>query len=549
MKGMSILGFARQYQPLIDISVLGYAIYTAMNAVSLWGGVFPFFPMEFQTVQVTLVFALAQSAAFLATFIATTAAAYFFPRIVQKTLILTGALPMALGACTLIAALYLEVAKIPLVALAGILLGVGSAGFAMAWQRYFSACSAAKGNLCLLVGTALAPFVYFALYAVPSAVTVYLTPLILVPVCGLCAMISTRRIDFEQSQFEDVPRESPRVYAKLISDYWKPVIAIGSIGFVSGVVRAWALSDASMGDTTNIASMVGLLAVSLLMLILWHRQPFSIDIRIVYLALFPLVAIAMVVFPFLDPGKMFYAAGFVYALFSLASVITLLQCAQIARDRGVNPAFIYGAFGSVVYLLQNAGLLFGLQSTQTADPFFGAQFVDTTISLFVLSLALYCLRGGVRLGYVDAAKTEGVEFVSLDRAIEGAKKHSGKIRTLGIAHDATTPLSFDYEMPQEQVAGQAPLAAEPEKNPEEREPEEEPQNHLREQCLKLQEQYGLTKRETEITEMLARGNTVARIAEILVVSENTVRTHAKHIYTKLDVHKRQDIIDLISASE
>ena len=36
-----------------------------------------------------------------------------------------------------------------------------------------------------------------------------------------------------------------------------------------------------------------------------------------------------------------------------------------------------------------------------------------------------------------------------------------------------------------------------------------------------------------------------RIAEELVISENTVRTHVRHIYAKLDVHSHQELIDLV----
>ena len=45
----------------------------------------------------------------------------------------------------------------------------------------------------------------------------------------------------------------------------------------------------------------------------------------------------------------------------------------------------------------------------------------------------------------------------------------------------------------------------------------------------------------------ARGNTVARIAEDLVVTENTIRTHSKRIYAKLDIHKKQELLDLIES--
>lgn len=63
----------------------------------------------------------------------------------------------------------------------------------------------------------------------------------------------------------------------------------------------------------------------------------------------------------------------------------------------------------------------------------------------------------------------------------------------------------------------------------------------------VKEAYRLSERETEVMELIAKGNSVARIAEMLVVSENTIRTHSKRIYAKLDIHKRQDLIDLINS--
>ncbi len=32
-----------------------------------------------------------------------------------------------------------------------------------------------------------------------------------------------------------------------------------------------------------------------------------------------------------------------------------------------------------------------------------------------------------------------------------------------------------------------------------------------------------------------------------MVSENTIRTHAKRIYAKLDIHKKQELLDLIES--
>lgn len=74
-------------------------------------------------------------------------------------------------------------------------------------------------------------------------------------------------------------------------------------------------------------------------------------------------------------------------------------------------------------------------------------------------------------------------------------------------------------------------------------------DRLSKQAQVLREQYRLSARETEVMEHIARGYTVARTAEELIVSENTIRTHSKRIYAKLDVHKKQELIDMLKAVE
>ena len=61
------------------VSSWGYACFLTVNATSVWGGVFPFLPLEFQTAEVTLTFFLAQALAFGGTFVASMLGAYLFP--------------------------------------------------------------------------------------------------------------------------------------------------------------------------------------------------------------------------------------------------------------------------------------------------------------------------------------------------------------------------------------------------------------------------------------------------------------------------------------
>ena len=63
-------------------------------------------------------------------------------------------------------------------------------------------------------------------------------------------------------------------------------------------------------------------------------------------------------------------------------------------------------------------------------------------------------------------------------------------------------------------------------------------------CNALAESHGLSGREREILGYLARGRSQPYIREELVLSKNTVASHVKHIYQKLDVHSRQELLDL-----
>lgn len=61
----------------------------------------------------------------------------------------------------------------------------------------------------------------------------------------------------------------------------------------------------------------------------------------------------------------------------------------------------------------------------------------------------------------------------------------------------------------------------------------------------LQELYHLTDKEHEILQLLAQGFSVPHIARELFISENTVKTHTKNLYVKLNVRKRDELISLV----
>jgi DNA-binding CsgD family transcriptional regulator len=68
---------------------------------------------------------------------------------------------------------------------------------------------------------------------------------------------------------------------------------------------------------------------------------------------------------------------------------------------------------------------------------------------------------------------------------------------------------------------------------------------ISEKCAEFGNMIALSKREKEILLLLAQGRSAPYIAESQFVSANTVRTHIKRMYTKANVHSREELLDQI----
>lgn len=55
-------------------------------------------------------------------------------------------------------------------------------------------------------------------------------------------------------------------------------------------------------------------------------------------------------------------------------------------------------------------------------------------------------------------------------------------------------------------------------------------------------EFQLSEREREIVALVGRGYSANAVAEKLVISPHTVSTHVQHIYAKLGIHKRSELI-------
>ena len=520
-----------------NVTSLGYALFLAINAAGVWGGVFPFLPMEFQTQEIIFGFFLAQSLVVSLSYFASALGVYFFPGPTRRFLVVAASVPYFLGWCCLVGAIYIDEAALPLVVIGGALLGLGSAGFYMLWQRLFASQEAETGNRDLILGTAYASIFYFSLYLIPGAVTVYLIPLVFLPLFGLCIVLKSRTIDPNQPMFEDVPRDHPRIYRQILHDYWRSAFAIGALGFCCGIMRSLAIGDPQIGSLVNILSMGTSLVAAVALLLVWQVKNIRLNVTAAYRIFFPFLISAFLLLPIFGEPFSGPLASALYAVYSCAIVLMMIQCAQASRDRGINPVFIYGFFGGIVYLLHDVGFVTGTFAEKIPVISIPPLVAVSIMALYLLGLMYFIGQGGFRQ-ILSPRRTdaESIELVALAPRAERGEAERGRAVALRHARSAAS------------ISGNA-LEKETKRPARIRSEQEEPsyRDRISKQAAALQRHYRLSARETEVMELIARGNSVARIAEELVVSENTIRTHSKRIYTKLAIHKKQELLDLIES--
>lgn len=496
------------FPPLIrpTLTNCGFAVFSAANATIVMGGAFPFLPANYQGTDNMFAFYLAQSV-MLAFTLLVGASASMMSGPIARTFpkIATGS--YFVGSCLAISIAYTRGNNLALFVSSGVLLGVGTAGIHLAWQRILAAQPSDEGGRNLIVGTALSAIVYFALYLVPIAVTQLLIPTLFLPFSILCIVLEERKADFNQPMFDDRPSENLKVYRKAAKDYWHSAICIGSIGLASGVVRSMSITDAVIGAEINAAALAGSFVAAASLLIIWGKGSIRIGLVTLYRFIFPLLILGFVCLPqFGEPYARAFSV-FLYMAYSFASMLVFAQCAQASRDRGINPIIMYGGFSGTVYLMHDIGFISGYSTKpiQAAgqNPYWPMAL--TTVAL--LALIYY-------LGYGGLANT------------------LSKLQSKTNRVELITPLTRNRNQPR--PISPLPAAAKDSSSP-----------SLSKQCQLVQKHYQLTDRETEVMEHLAQGRSMRSVAEELVVSENTIRTHAKHIYAKLDVHKRKELQELI----
>lgn len=242
------------------------------------------------------------------------------------------------------------------------------------------------------------------------------------------------------------------------------------------------------------------------------------------------------------------------ALVSIANTMTLgilwVICYDIARHSPWNPYAVLGVCWAVFLLAREVGrwgiLVFAPQSS--------VMTLLAALMVCVLSISIAVLLGdNVPRARPLLTGFPGEEAGEGGAASEGDAGPAGCGVTASVVGRAGVAVGGEGDAVEPPIAGRREVLMEGGAGPGlvgdvaklEREPEVVLHAADDGRIARLIAGFGLTRREAEVALMLAEGKSKVAIAELLVLSENTVRSYAKNAYMKMDVHSKRELQQVI----
>lgn len=495
---------------------VGFAIYLVLSSTSAWGllplsAIFDFSP-EYWTLFETF-----RTLGYLGTLFLFGVGCLYLVYVFRADTTYPSTVFLFMGYGVILSSVIVGDTTSFLVGFSSFLLGAGSALSFVMWQRIFSSISQEEANREIVTGSALSAVLYLVVSSFSNAYTygVLLAACILL---NASFLVRCRAGVFDKSASEgfSFADDNKGVLSNLVSNCWRYAFCLASIGYVVGVSRVVAQGVSSV-FALNTFMAFGMLVAAVVFLVLWEMSSRPFSFRAVFIVLFFISLTGFLLLPFFGQGYLVVFAGVSNMSFSVASMLMMITCLQMSKTRGLEPIGVFGVFSCFVYLGVLVGRIVGSHLGQGDAPQFMA---IALLSAYLLSLS------GVLINY---AKRGAVLFEEgLDaKSRSGEKPRQTDGAALGQTDGGKTDESIETASPPKFVRNVVVA-----------------KDMVPVVCAMMRKTYALSKRETDVLELILRGRDVARMAEAMFVSENTVRSHCKNLYKKMDVHSRQQVFDL-----
>lgn len=266
---------------------------------------------------------------------------------------------------------------------------------------------------------------------------------------------------------------------------WKAFLCIALIGLMAPLVAKLSHAPLVSMEFPQQTLMVHSenICAAIILGIAWLGLKRRLDVVKTFSILFPALITVLLLFPFIgQPARI--AVPYVGGVaFVIVSMVVTIESIEVSTDRTVNFTVIYGLYAGLLYL---ANFLGNVVAGGLDD---NALFEETSLTGIMFVLLYSC---SIVMFFITRHGIRKKEASDENRA--------------------------------------APLT----------------ESTVDAACLDIIAEQKFSERKAEVFSMLAHGYDIPTIAKKLFLSENTVRTHAKKIYAALDVHSKQEIIELVN---
>ncbi len=523
---------ANNQTTLLLICALGFALITASASMSNWGNAY--FLQNPEAAQGAPSFTTLYMVSMIVCSVIAGLGCLFASAKTTKAILAWGAPLMVAGAlCSFLTRFFPTIAQATAV-LSPILLGVGIMACLLSWAIIFAAQNPEVGFLGYLVGYLLSGILRFLLEGVPSSAIGAVMTFCIMPGAWIIIRYATHRVDLGQGIFTDNPIEQRTVLAHVLKLSWRSILYAAAIAFVCGIIRSLT-SYGMSGSYINYASMAGAFLSGLALIICWQVSAFRLSFFHIFRVVFPVAAACIFLLPFVGSARLGFVAALIYMVYSFISACMELYAFQASRDYGISPVVIYVLFILGVQLFTTSGFAIGNGILEAGSGGAEGLMHLSLVGLLVLAAFVYATHG-IAERY-DNMNEIALEFLKIRG---GARADTGPAAPSDVNVEELEDSDFTGQDDKHDGAVLPSIA----KVAEEKEAKRY-LDRISKQCEQLAKDYGLSGREREVVELLARGNSIAGIAKELYISENTTKTHLKRIYNKLGIHKRQELLDLV----
>lgn len=391
---------------------------------------------------------------------------------------------------------------------AGILFGGGQGACFMGWFMVYSRMKLDEALSCMIMSTILSAFMLFGIGLIPNTTGLF-SVLLLVSTGAISLLFfclkrtssePVERREHDCTTGNTVYEDISGTYRRWLTEERRSLLSLIAIAFVCGAQRFVSLEGLLPQEVVSLLFPLGYAVGALVFWGLCKVYGTKRDFLSIYSTLLVVMATCGVFSAIQEVSVQTVLYAIVNIAFTVASMFMVTTALRTLERVHRSPLFLAGTICGSVYFSIQFGRMVCLFISDTVGMNATGILIVSVIIIYVVALVAISSAGSFRKandGSFDSMKSD--------------KDNPDQPRTV---------ISVS------QV----------------------PEKQLRENPI-YRQQYGLTDRELDMLVLLLAGYNASDIATLLTISVNTVKTHLKNLYTKMGVHNRRVLIDLLNEIE